>query len=98
MGTAAGQAGILSRQASGQNQIQATQKSQRENPMTDAPADPKTTPLTRTYDAPASLVFDCCLKPEHLVHWYNAGDGWTTPSAETDPRPGGRFNIRFQGP
>jgi uncharacterized protein YndB with AHSA1/START domain len=64
--------------------------------MTDVQA--KTTTLTRTYDAPASLVFDCCLKPEHLIHWYNAGDGWTTPSAQTDPRPGGRFNIRFQGP
>jgi uncharacterized protein YndB with AHSA1/START domain len=64
----------------------------------DGMTDTKTTTLTRIYDAPASLVFDCCLKPEHLVHWYNAGDGWTTPSAVTDPKPGGRFNIRFQSP
>ena len=55
--------------------------------MTDA-----TITLTRLFDAPRALVFECWLKPEHLVHWYSAGDGWTTPYAESDwrtdrPRP-----------
>ena len=58
----------------------------------------KTTILTRAYDAPAALVFECWLKPEHLLHWFGAGDGWTTPHATTDPRAGGRFNIGFAGP
>jgi uncharacterized protein YndB with AHSA1/START domain len=58
----------------------------------------KTTTLTRTYDAPAALVFECWLKPEHLIHWHSAGEGWTTPHAQSEPREGGRFNIGYQGP
>lgn len=60
--------------------------------------DPVTITLARTYDAPAALIFDCWLKPEHLIHWYSAGSGWTTPHAHTDPKAGGRFNIGFRGP
>jgi uncharacterized protein YndB with AHSA1/START domain len=58
----------------------------------------KTITITRLYDAPRSLVFDCWLKPEHLVHWYSAGDGWSTPYAESDGCTGGRFKIGFAGP
>ena len=65
--------------------------------MTDATT-MKTTILTRTYDAPASLVFDCFVNPEHLLHWYSAGDGWTTPHARSDAKAGGRFNIGFADP
>jgi uncharacterized protein YndB with AHSA1/START domain len=54
--------------------------------------------ITRLFDAPRPLVFECWLKPEHLLHWYSAGEGWTTPHAQTDPRKGGRFNIGFAGP
>jgi uncharacterized protein YndB with AHSA1/START domain len=54
--------------------------------------------ITRLFDAPPALVFDCWLKPEHLLQWYSAGDGWTTPHAHSDAVPGGRFNIGFQGP
>jgi uncharacterized protein YndB with AHSA1/START domain len=61
-------------------------------------SDAKTILITRRFDAPSALVFECWLKPEHLIHWYNAGDGWTTPYAETDPRQGGRFKIGFAGP
>jgi uncharacterized protein YndB with AHSA1/START domain len=32
------------------------------------------------------------------VHWYSAGDGWSTPYAESDGRTGGRFKIGFAGP
>lgn len=31
--------------------------------------------LTRRFDAPATLVFECWLKPKHLLHWYSAGGG-----------------------
>jgi uncharacterized protein YndB with AHSA1/START domain len=58
----------------------------------------KTITITRLYDAPRSLVFDCWLKPEHLVHWYSAGDGWSTPYAESDGCTRGRFKIGFAGP
>ena len=58
----------------------------------------KTTILTRLFDAPRELVFECWLKPEHLLHWYSAGGGWTTPYAETDPRTGGRFKVGFAAP
>ncbi len=58
----------------------------------------KTTILTREFDAPRELVFECWLKAEHLVHWHSAGDGWTTPYAESDGRTGGRFKIGYAGP
>src|SRR5580700_6166563 len=58
----------------------------------------KTTILTRLFAAPRELVFECWLKPEHLLHWYSAGDGWTTPYAESDPKTGGRFKIGFAAP
>jgi uncharacterized protein YndB with AHSA1/START domain len=58
----------------------------------------KTIVITRLFDAPRALVFECWLKPEHLTHWYSAGGGWTTPYAETDPRNGGRFKIGFAAP
>ena len=61
-------------------------------------ADYKTITITRLYDAPPALVFECWLKPEHLLHWYSAGGGWTTPHARTDPKKGGRFDIGFAGP
>jgi uncharacterized protein YndB with AHSA1/START domain len=60
--------------------------------------DDRTITITRLFDAPQSLVFASWLTPEHLVQWYNAGDGWTTPYAQTDPRTGGRFKIGFAGP
>jgi uncharacterized protein YndB with AHSA1/START domain len=58
----------------------------------------RTITITRSYDAPVGLVFECWLKPEHLLQWYSAGGGWTTPHAHTDPRKGGKFNIGFAGP
>ena len=38
----------------------------------------KTILITRLFDAPRELVFECWMKPEHLLHWYSAGGGWTT--------------------
>lgn len=58
----------------------------------------KTITITRLFDAPRKLVFECWMKPEHLLHWYSAGGGWTTPYAESDGRTGGRFKIGFAGP
>jgi uncharacterized protein YndB with AHSA1/START domain len=59
-------------------------------------AEARTILITREFEAPRELVFQCFTDPKHLVHWSHAGDGWTTPYAETDPRPGGRFRIGYQ--
>lgn len=54
--------------------------------------------ITRELDAPRELVFEAMTKPEHIVHWHHAGDGWTTPFAETDVRPGGKLRIGYASP
>ncbi len=54
--------------------------------------------INRVLDAPRELVFDCWLKPEHLVHWFRGSSDWHTPYAETDPRAGGTFRIGFGSP
>lgn len=55
----------------------------------------RTTTLTHTFNAPRALVFRAWIEPEHILHWFYASEGWTTPFAETDPSPGGRFRIGF---
>jgi uncharacterized protein YndB with AHSA1/START domain len=54
--------------------------------------------ISRVFDAPRQLVFDAFTKPEHLVHWHHAGEGWKTPFAETDPRAGGKLRIGYGSP
>ena len=62
---------------------------------------PATTPvqgeitITRVFDAPRELVFRAFVEPEQIVRWMAAKD-WTTPSAETDVRPGGAFRINMR--
>jgi uncharacterized protein YndB with AHSA1/START domain len=51
--------------------------------------------LTRVFDAPRELVWKAFTQAEHIVHWMASKD-WTTPSAETDPRQGGRFRIEMR--
>ncbi len=58
----------------------------------------RTIVISRVFDAPRKLVFEAFTKPEHLVHWHHAGEGWTTPFAETDPRPGGKLRIGYGSP
>ena len=54
--------------------------------------------ITRMIDAPPTMVFRAWLEPAHIQRWYSAGNGWTTPFAESDPRPGGAFAIGFGSP
>jgi uncharacterized protein YndB with AHSA1/START domain len=66
--------------------------------MTDIPFDPERDLLvTRDVDVPAPLLWRCWTEPELLKRWF-APAPWTTPVADIDPRPGGRFNIVMQGP
>ncbi len=58
----------------------------------------RTTRVSRVLDAPREVVFEAMTKPEHLTHWHHAGDGWTTPFAEADVRPGGAMRIGYASP
>jgi uncharacterized protein YndB with AHSA1/START domain len=53
--------------------------------------------LTRTFNAPATLVFDCFTDPVHFAKW------WGPRACENqihklDARPGGEISLRMAGP
>jgi uncharacterized protein YndB with AHSA1/START domain len=48
--------------------------------------------MTRTFGAPARLVFDAWTKCEHLPHWFGPRD-WSLPECEVDLRPGGAYRF-----
>ena len=48
--------------------------------------------LTRSFEAPARLVFDCFTKPEHIALWLGR-PGDTMPVCEVDLRVGGRWRY-----
>jgi len=54
--------------------------------------------ITRVFDAPRELVFECWTQPEHLRHWQGAPRGFTVTSYESDIRPGGFFRICMRSP
>jgi uncharacterized protein YndB with AHSA1/START domain len=56
-----------------------------------------TVTLTRTFQAPAELVFDCFTQAEHLAKWWGP-HGFSAPNTRTDPRAGGTLFIDMQGP
>jgi len=53
--------------------------------------------LTRTFDAPRSLVFKAWIDPKHLARWWGPS-GFTNPVCEVDARPGGGIRIDMTGP
>jgi uncharacterized protein YndB with AHSA1/START domain len=54
--------------------------------------------MTRTFDAPRSLVFEAWTERRHLEHWQGAPQGFTVTTEEADIRPGGRFRICMRSP
>jgi len=54
--------------------------------------------ITRMFDAPRELVFECWTDPGHLQHWQGAPRGFTVTSSESDIRPGGFFRICMRSP
>lgn len=50
--------------------------------------------ITRAYNAPRELVFECLITPEHLTHFWGPV-GVTTPlqTIKVDPKPGGAFDT-----
>jgi uncharacterized protein YndB with AHSA1/START domain len=53
--------------------------------------------ITRIVDAPRELVFAAWTEAERLAAWWGP-EGFTAPSVESDPRPGGAFSIVMRGP
>jgi uncharacterized protein YndB with AHSA1/START domain len=50
--------------------------------------------ITRTYDAPRELVFECMITPEHLTHfWGPVGVSTPLDRIRVDPKPGGVFDT-----
>ena len=50
----------------------------------------------RVINASPKTVFDAWLDPEMLRRFMIPGDGMSVPSARTDPKVGGRFDIIMQ--
>jgi uncharacterized protein YndB with AHSA1/START domain len=53
--------------------------------------------ITRVFEAPRALVFKMFTQPEHLARWWGP-KGFTLPSCELDPRPGGVFRCTMRSP
>ena len=47
--------------------------------------------VTRVFDAPRNLVFDCHTQPELIKRWLLGPPGWTMPVCEVDLRVGGKY-------
>jgi uncharacterized protein YndB with AHSA1/START domain len=62
--------------------------------MTDAVKD---VVITRTIAAPRELVFAAFTDARHLAAWWGP-EGFTTPDAAADPRPGGAMRLDMHGP
>ncbi len=54
--------------------------------------------ITRVFDAPRPLVFDCWTKPELLRRWLTGPPGWTFVVCEVDLRVGGAYRFVWRGP
>ena len=53
--------------------------------------------ITRTFKAPAALVFDCFTDVDHFAKWWGPL-GCENDIIKFDPRPGGDISLRMTGP
>ncbi|MEO8358592.1 MAG: SRPBCC family protein [Vicinamibacteria bacterium] len=49
--------------------------------------------ITREFNAPRRLVFDCMSKPELVRRWLLGPPGWSMPVCEIDLKVGGRYRY-----
>lgn len=54
--------------------------------------------ITRTFDAPRSLVWSAFTDPKHVPNWHTGPDGFTMPVCEIDLRAGGRWRYVWRNP
>ena len=52
--------------------------------------------MTRTFDAPRQLVWDCLTKPDLVRRWLLGPPGWTMPVCQIDLRVGGAFRYLWR--
>jgi uncharacterized protein YndB with AHSA1/START domain len=52
--------------------------------------------VTREFNAPMSLVWDCHTKPELMRRWMLGPAGWSMPVCEVDLRVGGKYHYRWR--
>ncbi len=60
------------------------------------PAEPQLT-ITRVFDAPRELVFQCWSDPVHIARWWGP-KGFTAPVIKIDFRVGGSFHFCMRSP
>jgi uncharacterized protein YndB with AHSA1/START domain len=53
--------------------------------------------MTRVFSAPPEEVFAAWTQAKHLARWFGP-TGFTVPSCEVDPRPGGLFRLCMRSP
>ena len=56
-----------------------------------------TVEITRVFRAPRERVFAAWTQASHLARWFGP-KGFSLHSCETDPRPGGRFQVCMRSP
>ncbi len=54
--------------------------------------------IERTFDVPASEVFDAWTSPEVMRRWFHCAPDWETPEAEVDLRVGGKVRVVMRRP
>src|SRR5687767_7067498 len=54
--------------------------------------------ITRSFDAPRSLVWDAMTKPALMKRWFGVFGGITLDVCEVDLRPGGKYRYVWKGP
>ena len=52
--------------------------------------------VTRSFNAPRTLVWDAHTKPELVQKWMLGPPGWTMPVCEMDVRVGGKYRWRWR--
>jgi uncharacterized protein YndB with AHSA1/START domain len=62
------------------------------------PTASETLVIERTFDAPATAVFDAFTDEEVMRRWWHAQRGWTTSEADVDLRVGGGVRVVMREP
>jgi len=52
--------------------------------------------LTRTFDAPAAMVWEALTKPEYLRRWLLGPPGWTMTVCEIEPTVGSAYRYEWR--
>ncbi len=52
--------------------------------------------MTRTFDAPRTMVWDAFTKPEYVRRWLGAMKGWTMTTCDIDLRVGGKYRYAWR--